>query len=142
MGGIWREGEMTNAQMRFEAAKAMMQSIVSNPQWDKCHWDVIAEASVDAADCLIDALARYPSTEESSAVPDNDGWIHHTPGDPMPCNEMTEVQVMFPDGEVLGGRAGYWQDQASDVENPSGNWGKCEGCTNDAIVAWKPAKKP
>jgi hypothetical protein len=61
---------MTNAQMRFEAAKAMMQSIVSNPQWDNCHWDVIAEASVDAADCLLEALSRIPSNEDSSVVPD------------------------------------------------------------------------
>lgn len=61
---------MTNEQMRFEAAKAAMQSIVSNPQWDKCHWDVIAEASVDAADCLLEALSRIPSNEDFSVVRD------------------------------------------------------------------------
>lgn len=61
---------MTNEQMRFEAAKAAMQSIVLNPRWDKCHWDVIAEASVDAADCLLEALSRIPSNEDSSVVPD------------------------------------------------------------------------
>lgn len=56
--------------MRFEAAKAAMQSIVLNHGWAKCHWDVIAEASVDAADCLLEALSRIPYNEDSSVVLD------------------------------------------------------------------------
>jgi hypothetical protein len=63
---------MTQEQMRFEAAKAAMQSIVLNSRWDRCHWDVIAEAAVDVADCLLEALAKYPPAEESSLVQPND----------------------------------------------------------------------
>jgi hypothetical protein len=63
---------MTQEQMRFEAAKAAMQSIVLNSRWDRCHWDVIAEAAVDAADCLLDELANHPTTEESSLVQPTD----------------------------------------------------------------------
>ena len=65
---------MTNEQMRFEAAKAAMQAMITNPQWDTSGWETIAEAAVDAADCLLQQLSRYPFNEDSSVVPDtNDG---------------------------------------------------------------------
>jgi hypothetical protein len=130
---------MTQEQMRFEAAKAAMQSIVLNSRWDRCHWDVIAEAAVDAADCLLEALAKYPSNEESSVAPDDDGWVHRAPGDPVPSNEFTNVEVMFPDGEILSGTVGYWRGDGRDPKNPVGNWSKCDENPNDAIIAWRPS---
>jgi hypothetical protein len=63
---------MNKEQMRFEAAKAMMQGLVTNPDWDECDFDVIAGAAVDAADCLLEALSRYPSNEDFSLVQPTD----------------------------------------------------------------------
>ena len=66
---------MNREEQRFQAAAMAMQSIVLNPRWDKCHWDVIAEASVDAADCLLEALSLYPVVRESLTTPDAyGGW--------------------------------------------------------------------
>jgi hypothetical protein len=62
---------MTQEQMRFEAAKAMMQGLVTNPDWDEFDFDVIAGAAVDAADCLLEELANRPTAEESSLVQPN-----------------------------------------------------------------------
>ena len=65
---------MTNEQMRFEAAKSAMQAMITNPDWDTSSWKTIAEAAVDAADCLLEALSRYPFNEDSSVAPDtNEG---------------------------------------------------------------------
>lgn len=130
---------MTNEQRRFEVAKAMMQGLVTNPDWDECDFEVIAGAAVDAADCLLEELANRPITEKRSVVSIDDGWTQHTPGDPMPCNEFTNVEVMFPDREVLIGSAGYWRSEGSDPKNPLGNWDKCEENPNDAIIAWRPS---
>ena len=125
---------MNKEQMRFEAAKAAMQSIVLNSRWDKCHWDVIAEASVHAADCLIEALARRPSTEHSSVVPDDDGWIMHKPGDPMPCDPDLMVVVRFIDGEEDKWKhAGFWKGADGEVSF----W---DECGEETIIAWKPSK--
>jgi len=59
---------MTEEQRLFEAAKAMMQGMITNPYWDGYDFDEIAEAALLAADCLLDELANHPTTEESSLV--------------------------------------------------------------------------
>lgn len=63
---------MTNKQMRFETAKAIMQGLVTNPDWDEYEFEVIAGAAVDAADCLLEELANRPTAEESSLVQPTD----------------------------------------------------------------------
>jgi hypothetical protein len=133
---------MTKEQMRFHAAAMAMQGILSGdvaPQDRDAEYNAkgLADFSVEYADALLSTL--YPSNEDSSVVPDEDGWTRHTPGDPMPCNEFTNVEVMFPDREVLNGTAGYWRSEGSDPKNPLGNWDKCEGNPNDAIIAWRPS---
>jgi hypothetical protein len=126
---------MKTEKMRFEAATAMMQALVSNPEWDTCNWETIAGAAVDAADCLLEALAKYPPAEKSLPT-DTDGWIAHRPGDPMPCDHDLMVCVRFIDGEEDEGDhdAGFWKG----VDGSVSFWDE-NGF--ETIIAWKPAKK-
>jgi hypothetical protein len=124
--------KMTNEKMRFEAAKAAMQGLLTNPYWDGCDFGKITKAAVNAADCLLQAF--YPSTEESSTVADSEGWIAHKPGDPMPCDEDLMVWVRFADGiQDKYNHAGFWKG----VDGSVSFWDECGDAT---IIAWKPSK--
>ena len=133
---------MTKEQMRFHAAAMAMQGILSGdvaPQDRDAEYNAkgLADFSVEYADALLSTL--YPSNEDSSVVPDDDGWVHRAPGDPVPRDEFMNVEVMFPDGEILSGTVGYWRGDGRDPKNPVGNWSKCQDSPNDAIIAWRPA---
>lgn len=121
--------------MRFKAAAMAMQGLLSNPSWVRLFeyhnttepvGDTAAEA-LRQADALLSAL--YPSTEESTPVPDADGWIEHRPGDAMPCDPYQFVEVTFRDGGKIGStKAISWQWGAK----PDAQWAE--------IIAWRPAK--
>lgn len=62
--------------------------------------------------------------------PDADGWIPHTPGDPMPCNPNERVEVklgngLCSDSSVRGSSLWYWGDSCM---------------KGGVIVAWRPAQ--
>ena len=60
---------------------------------------------------------------------DADGWIPHTPGDPMPCDPGLWVEVKFRDGSR------HDEDTADDWD-----WEEqAPGFQDAAIVAWRPA---
>jgi hypothetical protein len=62
--------------------------------------------------------------------PDADGWIPHTPGDPMPCNPDERVEVklgngLCSDSSGRGSSLWYWGDSCM---------------KGGVIVAWRPAQ--
>ena len=129
---------MNKEEQRFQAAAMAMQGQVSNAEWIRylsglCEADGtipaerIASHSVEYADALLSAL--YPSTEESSPVPDADGWIEHRPGDAMPCHGNRKVEFRRRDGMCLFGYT------ASELK-----WGHLEDAEDLEIIAWRPAK--
>lgn len=70
-----------------------------------------------------DALAAF----KAFTAWEDDDWIPHTPGDPMPCGSDLTVDVRFESGEVKGALTAIaW------------NW----GVQNDgySITAWRPAR--
>jgi hypothetical protein len=128
---------MNKEEMRFKAAAMAMQGQISNAEWIRylaglCEADGtipaerIASHSVEYADALLSAL--YASTEESSPVPDADGWIDHRPGDAMPCLEGDMIHVKLRSGSESVSRARYF------------DFGLIEDAKDDEIIAWRPAK--
>lgn len=49
---------------------------------------------------------HFPDAKEM--VPDEDGWIPHNPGDPMPCHPDDKVTVMLRRGEINNHRGGWF----------------------------------
>ncbi len=61
----WKgEQRMTKQEQRFQAAVAAMQALIGIPEWNQCHWDVMADAAVDAADELLSRLDRTAPKDE------------------------------------------------------------------------------
>lgn len=61
--------------------------------------------------------------------PDEDGWIPHVPGDPMPCNPGEQVEVKLGNG------------LCSSFGRVSSSWYWGDSCTKGGvIVAWRPAQ--
>jgi hypothetical protein len=68
-------------------------------------------------------------------VPDADGWIPHVPGDPMPCDGRTVIDVRFKDGLILEDEiASFWTEVAGGVNN----WTGCGTQDGAQITAWRP----
>ena len=84
----------------------------------------IAKRAVERADALLAELAK----RASAPAPDADGWVPHTPGDPMPDTGGAMLQVKFGDGGEYSGTAEYWQPEFEEPE--------C-GSPESQIVAWK-----
>jgi len=49
---------------------------------------------------------HFPDVKEM--VPDEDGWIPHNPGDPMPCHPDDKVTVKLRRGEINNHRGGWF----------------------------------
>ena len=69
---------------------------------------------------------HFPDAKEM--VPDEDGWIPHNPGDPMPCKPNETVTVMLRIGRVNNNRGGWFF------------WGKTPNFPESEIIKWKPAE--
>jgi hypothetical protein len=71
--------------------------------------------------------------------PGADGWIPHTPGDPMPCDPNMLVDVRFDDGGESGEaqQASFWAEGRED--NWRGRLDTGEPLESDQITAWRPA---
>jgi hypothetical protein len=126
----WKgEERMNKEQQRFQAAVAAMQALIGNPEWNQCHWDVMADAAVDAADELLSRLDRKATVKESlTAQPNADGWHRHIPGDPMPDIKAERIEIMTRDGSLNSGNPKYF------------DFGISFGDDSDEIVAWRAAE--
>ena len=105
---------MNHEEKRFHAAVSAMTGLLSDANWRDQGWEVLADASIDMADALLEKL-------------DPDGWIPHRSGDPMPCDEGAMCYRKYRNGKTgIRGMAGdySWEE-----------WGGGE----TEIVAWKPA---
>jgi hypothetical protein len=68
-------------------------------------------------------------TPPTSGGTDEDGWIEHKPGDPMPCDGKAIIDTKHPSGgEVINQEAKFWQRGFSD-------WWK-----DGEITAWRPSR--
>lgn len=74
---------------------------------------------------LIGPVKFVREVVESAPKPDDDGWIPHTPGDPMPVDGKVRVIVGFADGgrSPLDTDAEYW------------GWGSGHSTAN--VIAYK-----
>ena len=69
---------------------------------------------------------HFPDVKEM--VPDEDGWIPHNPGDPMPCHPDDKVTVKLRRGEINNHRGGWFL------------WGIIPEFLQCEIIKWKPAE--
>jgi hypothetical protein len=60
-----------------------------------------------------------------------DGWISHTPGDPMPCPEGLKIEVRISSGESTPGNYTPLAKQFT--------WDRIPHRPDTEIIAWKPA---
>lgn len=136
----------TREEMRFEAAKAAMQGILSNC-FDARHPDEssisstwAAKVAVCQADALLAELDRTAPKPETPS-PDADGWIEHRPGDPMPCDGDLKVFVRLMDGmeRVSSHKAKWWAGHGASESELADYWKATLHGKGNPIIAWKPA---
>jgi len=86
---------------------------------------------------LPDGTTQTQENHMKLKQPDKDGWIPHTPGDPMPCDGEMIVQVKFQDNsdcQSEGQLARFWK------YGPWDNWSKERSNKKKCIIAWRPSK--
>ena len=79
------------------------------------------------------SVVEYHFPDVKEMVPDEDGWIPHNPGDPMPCDAGDKVHVLMAEGEIEIHRAEHVQ------------WCRAEDSNGGLlpeyeVIAWRPAK--
>lgn len=112
------------------------------------HANHIVDANKKVPDAVIKELYGEPQTQIQygpskvgglfrGGAPNEDGWIPHRPGDPMPCDGNLEVYFRCKD--EFESRLDF---PARDfAEGAGGNWWTGENANpGDQIIAWKPAK--
>jgi len=60
------------------------------------------------ATCKESLPVEYHFPDVKEMVPDEDGWIPHNPGDPMPCHPDDKVTVKLRRGEINNHRGGWF----------------------------------
>ena len=106
---------------REQIAAMAMQGLNVNPNYSTMDGRAISQVAVKMADALLAELER--------TKPEDYGWIHHKPGDPMPCEEGDMIHIRLRNGEDIAGNDPEFLD-----------WGEIPHATDVEIIAWKPAK--
>lgn len=127
---------MNEEEKRFHAAVAAMQGLLSTETGYGVSFELTAKDAIQHADALLAELDRTTVKQPLTVQPDDDGWIAHIPGDPMPCDGEMEVRIRCADGYECGGTAEFWSGSHDDIDLWTG-----EGSDDpeSRIIAWKPA---
>jgi hypothetical protein len=140
----WTEKDLMDALQACWNEAAPEEFMVTHMHVSEAAWKALGAVEEEKQDNKLDVSHGHAYFTDSAgndiARPiDAEGWISHTPGDPMPCESGLLVCVRFKDDndpymEGLPTRAGYWSDET----------GRDEDCwtgvdTENKIVAWKPA---
>ena len=81
------------------------------------------------ATCKESLPVEYHFPDVKEMVPDEDGWIPHNPGDPMPCHPDDKVTVKLRRGEINNHRGGWFL------------WGIIPEFLQCEIIKWKLANE-
>ena len=123
IGYVLADGGTSYAQLRDEFGCLVGTYAVMPKPGHKIPGIELAEPQTQPAE----QRYNFNSKTGEVALIDRDGWIPHTPGDPMPCDGSIKVFRRWRNGKETQS-ADYARDR---------DWG--ENNSEYAITAWKPA---
>jgi hypothetical protein len=139
----WTEKDLMDALQACWNEAAPEEFMVTHMHVSEAAWKALGAVEEEKQDNKLDVSHGHAYFTDSAgndiARPiDAEGWISHTPGDPMPCDPETLVKVKFGGSDTfeegLSTRANYW---ARGSDGPEDCW--TGENTESQIIAWKPA---